>query len=317
MPNTLTPHLDRYFRGRRLRGELEPVTARKQRLKMVPLDESFGKRPLSQWGPKAIDRWLEGIGGLAPSTRGVYVSIARGFSQWLLAERLVTCDAIAHVQRIKRPRRTPVTFTPQEVALMLAHAPDTRTTAIIWLLGDSGARTVEVARAHLDDYDPRGLAIRFVGKGGHERVVPVSHAGARALNAYLNEVGWIGGPLIRSYRHPTRGMLPSSIGRLVADTMRAAGVKARPLDGRSPHGLRRTAASMMMDNCGDIQVVQEFLGHSDISVTARHYLRRVPLDTMREAMGGMAEPCPVDPEGVVLPLRKTRAVQWPPGEAAA
>jgi len=68
--------------------------------------------------------------------------------------------------------------------------------------------------------------------------------------------------------------------------MRDAGVKAGALDGRSAHGLRRTAASDVMDLCGDITIVQELLGHRLVSTTAEHYLRRVPIESMRAAMEG-------------------------------
>ena len=68
--------------------------------------------------------------------------------------------------------------------------------------------------------------------------------------------------------------------------LRDAGVKSRSLDGRSAHGLRRTAGSDVMDACGDIRVVQEMLGHSQIETTARYYLRPVTLAQMRAAMEG-------------------------------
>lgn len=67
--------------------------------------------------------------------------------------------------------------------------------------------------------------------------------------------------------------------------MRLAGVKVRALDGRSAHALRRTCASDVADRA-DLRVVQQILGHSDLAVTSRHYLRPVPLDEMREAMEG-------------------------------
>jgi integrase len=67
--------------------------------------------------------------------------------------------------------------------------------------------------------------------------------------------------------------------------MRAAEIKTRAHDGRSAHGLRRTAASDVMDSSGDIRIVQAMLGHVRIESTA-FYLRPVPLDKMREAMEG-------------------------------
>lgn len=285
---TLTPFLDRYFVGRRKRGEIDATTARKQRRKMVGLDESFGCRPVGQFGAAAIDRWMETIGHLAPSSRRQYLSIARGFGRWMLAQGEIRRDPTAHVPRIYQPRKAPVTLTRAEVAQIFATCPDRRTAAVVWLMVGSGCRTVEVARMRVEDYDPRAREVRCVGKAGNERIVPVPRLAAQALNAYLDEVGRVAGPLIRSER-TGQHMLPSSIGRLVRDTIIAAGVKARPLDGRSPHGLRRTAASDVLEECGgDIQLVQEMLGHASIETTARHYLRRVPMERLRQAMEGRA-----------------------------
>ena len=99
-------------------------------------------------------------------------------------------------------------------------------------------------------------------------------------------MGCTGGPLIRSQLHPAQHLAPATLSQYLRRWMRDAGVKARALDGRSAHGLRRTALSDVMDRSGDIRVVQEMAGHRDLDTTARHYLRRVPLDRLREAMEG-------------------------------
>lgn len=78
---------------------------------------------------------------------------------------------------------------------------------------------------------------------------------------------------------------PEHVGRVMTETMWRSGVKNARYDGRSGHALRHTAASDVLDRCGDLRVVQELLGHEDLSTTAI-YLRRVSAERMREAVEG-------------------------------
>lgn len=286
MTYTLTPHVIAYTSGRHRRGEIKAITARDLRYRLYGLCASFGNRPVTQLGPAAIDRWLETIAHKAPATRREYLSTVRGFTRYLQAEGLIKRDPTRHVPAIRQPRHAPVTLTTQEVAALLKAAPDKRALAILWLMVGCGCRCVEVARAQLDDYDPRSKTIRLVGKAGHERQIPVPIEAVRALDNYLDEIGRRGGPLIRSELHPNRGVAPATLSHYVRRWMNEAGVKARPLDGRSAHGLRRTACSDVMEASGSLLAVQEMAGHQSIETTARHYLRRVTMAQLREAMEG-------------------------------
>ncbi|WCO67856.1 tyrosine-type recombinase/integrase [Iamia majanohamensis] len=286
MHSTLTPHINTHLTGRLRRGEIAPVTARDLRYTLSSLDRSFGRRPLNQLGPKAIDRWLESIGHLAPATRREYLSRVRVFCAWLLAEGLIRKNPTAHVPAIRQPRRRPITLTEVEVARLLLAAPDLRARAVVWLMVGCGARCVEVSRATVEDYEPRHGTLLLRGKGGHERMIPVPTAARDCLDRYLDTTGRASGPLIRSEVNPQALLSPATLSQYMRKWMRAAGVKTRALDGRSAHGLRRTALSDVMDRTSDVRVVQEMAGHRDLDTTARHYLRPVTLDQLRTAMEG-------------------------------
>jgi integrase/recombinase XerC len=174
----------------------------------------------------------------------------------------------------------------QEVGRLLRAVPDPRASAVLQLMVGCGLRCVSVARLQVEDYDPASLVLRVSAKGGAEYDIPVPVEAARALNRYLDEVGSVAGPLVRSVLTPSRGLSPKTLSGYVRAWMRHAGVKVRPLDGRSAHGLRRTAASDVMDLSGDIRAVQSMLGHSRVETTARHYLRPVSMQQMRTAMAG-------------------------------
>lgn len=284
--STLTPHISTYLNGRRLRGEITPETARDYRWKLAGLDQSYGDRPLHMFGPAAIDRWLESIGHHAEATRREYLSMVRGFVRWMVATGKLRTDPTAHVPAIHQAKRSPRTLTVAQVATLLRVLPDARSRAVVWLMIGCGLRCVEVSRLRVEDYDGRTITVR--GKRGHERTLPVPVRVAAAVNAYLEQTGVTAGPLIRSELVPSHGLAAKTLSGYVRGWMLAAGVKTMALDGRSAHALRRTCASDIADAGADLRVVQEMLGHARLETTAAHYLRRVTMQQMREAMEGRA-----------------------------
>lgn len=280
---TLHKHIQQYVNDRYRRGEIEANTRDDYRWKLGGLDRSFGNRPLNQFGPAAIDRWLESIRDLADSTRRQNLSAVRSFCRWLVAQGMLRTDPTAHVGKIRQAKRVPRTLTEDEVCRVLRAAPDARARAVLWLMVGCGLRCVEVSRLRVEDFDGRTVVV--TGKNSDQRVVPVPVRVAEAVNSYLDEVGVTSGPLIRSELVPSAGLAPATLSGYVRGWMRLAGVKVRALDGRSAHALRRTCASDVADRA-DLRVVQQILGHSDLAVTGRHYLRPVPVEQMREAMEG-------------------------------
>jgi integrase/recombinase XerC len=282
--NTLTPYVHKYVTGRRARGEITRSTAADYRWTLHGLVESYGERPLNLFGPAAIDRWLETVGHLADATRREYLSRVRKFCQWLVKEGKIRVDPTTHVGTIHQARRSPRVLTRAQVNELLASRPDARSKAIMWLMVGCGLRCCEVARLRVEDYDPVARTIVVTGKNNHERALPVPAQVAYWLDRYLEEVGIVAGSLIRSELNPVKGLSPKTLSGYLRAWMLAAGVKARPMDGRSAHALRRTAATEVADTGADLRVVQEMLGHERIETTARHYLAHVTLAQMREAM---------------------------------
>lgn len=281
---TLAPFVRRYLRGRVARGEITRQTGVDLSYCLAGLVDSFGNRPIQQFGPKAIDRWLETVGHLAPATRREYLSRVRGFVRWMVADGVIATDCTAHVPAVHQPRQVPQKLTVDEVRRLLDACPDARARAVVWLMVGCGCRCVEVSRLDVADYDPQALTVLLVGKARHERVIPVPSTAARALDAYLDEVGRPCGPLVRTV--DGQRMASKTLSGYMRGWMRDAGVKSSALDGRSAHALRRTAGSDVMDACGDVRMVQEMLGHARIETTARSYLRPVSLVALRSAMDG-------------------------------
>lgn len=282
---TLDRFIWQYLGERRRRGEISKETQRGLQTSLSSLSVSFGARPLSQFSKRAIERWLETIGHLAPATRRGRLSAVRGFSRWMVDRGSLPVDPTERIPSIRQPRAVPRALPEADVARLLAVAPDQRARAIMWLMVGCGLRCVEVARLRVSDFDPVAGTITVTGKGGHERILPVPQQVRLELDRYLNQVGIVAGPLIRSERFPSRGLRPPSIGTYVSRWMRDAGIKHGRYDGRSAHALRHTCASDVLDGGADLRIVQELLGHQHLSSTSI-YLRRASVAQLREAMEG-------------------------------
>lgn len=283
--NTLTPYVARYLRQRRVEGAITHTTARNHSYELRRFADTYGRRPLAQLGPKAIERWFLTTTRLAPGTRRARLSIVRAFCRWLYEEGIVDDDPTRRAPHVRQPRSVPRAMRASDVARLLADVPDQRARVICWLMVGMGLRCCEVEAASVADYDPRAATLLVHGKGGHERVLPVPVEVAVELDRYLAQVGAVSGPLIRSHRHPSRGLDAGTISNYMSRWMAEAGVKHRPRDGVSAHALRHTAASDVLDECGDLRVVQSMLGHAQLATTSI-YLRRANLGQMRSAMEG-------------------------------
>lgn len=242
-------------------------------------------RPVRELARKDVETWLIAQHHLAPATRRSRLSVLRMFSAWLVDEGAIDEPLTAGVQAPRQPRSVPRAMPRDDVGQVIAACPDARARAIVALMVGEGLRCCEVAGLELGDWDRGEQTVIVRGKGGHERIVPVTDETTVTLGEYLDQWPSLAGPLVRSYRRPQCGLAADTISGLVSDWMTAAGVKRRQRDGVSAHALRHTCASDVLDTCGDLRVVQELLGHQHLQTTAI-YLRRAGLGKMREAMAG-------------------------------
>ncbi len=275
---------EQYLEERVARRELSPMTARNQRSTLVGFVAAVGD-DLAAISVDDVGQWLAGIRKLSASTRRAHFSTVKTFLSWAVKEGVISTNPAAALRAPKQPRSVPRALTPINVARLLAVCIDRRAKAICSLMVGMGLRCAEVAYLEAGDWDQERGLMRIVGKGSHERVLPVPPEVAEALECYLEEWPASAGPLIRSYRQWGEGLTPDTISGMVSEWMRAAGIKRRARDGVAAHALRHTAASDVLDRCGDLRVVQQMLGHSQLATTSI-YLRRAGLSQLREAMEG-------------------------------
>ena len=157
-----------------------------------------------------------------------------------------------------------------------------RDRALLEVLYGSGLRVAEAQALRLEDLDPYGRTVRVLGKGGKERIVPLTEASLGAIEDLLAERGLGPGPG-PSGRHPV--FVNRKGGRLSIRTLRRIVNRWLPPTGErggsSPHALRHSFATHLLDGGADLRAVQELLGHARLSTTAIY--THVTKSRLREA----------------------------------
>jgi integrase/recombinase XerD len=212
----------------------------------------------------------------------------RGLHRFALREGVVTVDVAAEVRPPRPPRRLPKAIPVADVVRLIdaAGADGTpralRDRALLELLYGCGARISEVVGLDVDDLDLATAAVRLQGKGGKERIVPVGTYARSAVEAYLVR----GRPALATAGHGTPALLLNQRGgrlsrqsawTVLRSAAEAAGVRTEHL---SPHTLRHSFATHLLDGGADVRVVQELLGHASVTTTQLYTL--VTVDKLRE-----------------------------------
>jgi integrase/recombinase XerD len=231
---------------------------------------------------------------LAVSSAARALIAVRGLHAFAVAQGLAELDPARDVPPPSPPRRLPKAITVTEVERLLAASgpgPDSdgaaagvdprllRDRALLEFLYGTGARISEATGLDIDELqlDPADPMVRLIGKGGKHRVVPVGSYAARALDAYLVRARPALAPRAPAVFVNARGRRLTRQGAW--GVLHAAAARA-DLSDVSPHTLRHSFATHMLDGGADIRVVQELLGHASVTTTQVYTL--ITVDRLRE-----------------------------------
>ena len=216
--------------------------------------------------------------GLAPASVARQLAAIRMLHRYLASERHRSDDPTARLDGVKVPAGLPKPLAEDEVVSLLdAVVGDDpvarRDRALLELLYATGARVSEVVGLSLGDIDYDASLVRLLGKGDKERIVPFGTTAARALDGWFETSGRAA---LSPDRWRRRGdaeavFLNRSGGRLSRQgawlVVRKYGERVGLGDRLSPHVLRHSCATHLLDHGADLRIVQEMLGHSSISTT--------------------------------------------------
>ncbi|MBB3665329.1 integrase/recombinase XerD [Prauserella sediminis] len=223
---------------------------------------------------------------LAASSAARALVAVRGLHKFASADGITTHDPARDVHPPAPARRLPKALPVDDVLRLLATpAPDgerpLRDRALLELLYSTGARISEAVGLDVDDIDTGERTVLLDGKGGRQRLVPIGRPALEALDAYLVRARPV---LARSGRGTAAVFLNARGGRLSRQSawhvLKTAAERAGLSATVSPHTLRHSFATHLIEGGADVRVVQELLGHASVSTTQVYTL--VTVTTLRE-----------------------------------
>ena len=297
MPDPLTVHAERFLDHLAVERGLSGHTVeayRRDLARYLSFLRSWGIVRPAEVSDESVSAFVIGLSSSVHDDGEPYkassisrsLSSVRSFHRFMVREGAVGRDPTAGIVRPKVPRALPRPLSVDEVRRLL-EIPDAREPAglrdraLLELMYGSGLRVSELVGLDVDDVDIDCGAVRVLGKGGKEREVPVGSFGREAVAAWL-EAGRPATATSRSraalFLNARGGRLSrSGCAKLLAKHAAAAGIVRKV----SPHSLRHSFATHLLDGGADVRVVQELLGHASVATTqiytlvTREHLREV------------------------------------------
>ncbi|MGW5646509.1 site-specific tyrosine recombinase XerD [Saccharopolyspora sp. NPDC003752] len=223
---------------------------------------------------------------LAPSSSARALVAARGLHRFAHAEGQLAVDVAREVAPPSLPKRLPKALPIDDVGKLLDHAGGDdargmRDRALLELLYSTGARISEAVGLDLDDIDGTNRTVLLDGKGGRQRLVPIGRPALAALDAYLVRAR----PGLAARGRGTAAVFLNSRGTRLSrqsawNALKIAAQRAGIGGSVSPHVLRHSFATHLVEGGADVRVVQELLGHASVTTTQVYTL--VTVNTLRE-----------------------------------
>lgn len=213
------------------------------------------------------------MNGKTARTVSRHISSIRSFHQFLLREKVSTTDPTVHLELPVIEQKLPTVMSVEEIERLIS-VPNTskpqgvRDIAILELLYGAGMRISELIDLNLDDVHLTMGFVRIFGKGGKERIVPLGRSALQACSNYLNGAR----QKLLGENVKTDAFIINQRGKRLTrqgvwKLLKQHAEKANIQQELTPHVLRHSFATHLIENGADLRAVQELLGHSDISTT--------------------------------------------------
>ena len=203
---------------------------------------------------------------LAPTSVIRKIASLRGFFKWATSTGIITKNPASTLEQPKVPQRLPKVISIKEIEEMLHNNLNPLEHVIMELLYSCGLRVSELVNLKLNDVDLNSKYVRCFGKGSKERIIPMGEMAKDVIKEYLPKREL----LLKKYNINTKYLLITSNGRKITrqDVYTFIHAQGKVIHKNiSPHTLRHSFATHLLENGADLRVVQELLGHSDVSTT--------------------------------------------------
>lgn len=276
--NKLQEDVEDYLRYSQIERGLSDNTIFAYRQDLMDFLAFLKKEGLDSWPTKAvdIDAFLAEQRDLNKATSSIsrMISSLRKFYQWLVRQNIQKINPMLEIDSPKKEHRLPVALSVDEVTKLLDQPDVTkklgiRDRALLETLYATGIRVSELINLKFSDLHEELKLLKVLGKGSKERLIPISDVAISWIKSYQEKVR---DPLLLKSGKYTdtiflnnRGsaLTRQAVWQIIKRYCQMAGIKKNV----TPHTLRHTFATHLLENGADLRVVQEILGHSDISTT--------------------------------------------------
>jgi len=203
---------------------------------------------------------------LAPSSIIRKIASLRGFFKWASSAGIIDKNPASTLEQPKVPQHLPKVVSIKEIEEMLHNNLTPLEHVVMELLYSCGLRVSELVNLKTNDIDLSSKYVRCFGKGSKERIIPIGEIAKKAVTEYMPERDF----LVKKYNLNTKLLLIQNSGRLITrqDVYTFIHAQGKLIHKNiSPHTLRHSFATHILENGADLRVVQELLGHSDVSTT--------------------------------------------------
>ena len=229
---------------------------------------SLGAEELTQIQRTHVNSYVRALREKKYNPASVMRKIAslRGFFKWLCAAEICTQNPTLTLEQAKVPRKLPKIVSIQEIELLLREDLSKIERLIVELLYGCGLRVSELVNLKTNSIDLNANYLKCSGKGSKERLLPLGSKAKESLVDYFIQRDFI----VKKYRLDTKNLLISDAARFLTrqdiyNFIKAQGEKIHKHI--SPHTLRHSFATHLLENGADLIIVQELLGHSDVATT--------------------------------------------------
>lgn len=234
----------------------------------IDLCASLGAEELTQIQRTHLNSYILDLREKKYSATSVIRKIAslRGFFKWLCANEICVQNPTLTLEQPKIPRKLPKVMSISEIENILRQDLNKTQRLIVELLYGCGLRVSELVNLKTNNIDLNANYLRCSGKGSKERLVPLGSKAKEALGAYFEHRDF----LVKKYNLDTKNLYISDSGRFLTrqDVYNFIHEQGKKINKNiSPHTLRHSFATHLLENGADLRIVQELLGHSDVSTT--------------------------------------------------
>ncbi len=265
-------YIDKFISYLKLEKDASPHTVINYSVDLRELADFCGEKPLESLDVLEVRKFLVHLRhkDFKKTTIARKLACLRSFFRFLCREGFIRHDPMVGLNGPKQDKRLPIVLNETEIAKLLEtppvhDLPGKRDRAILETLYSTGLRVGELVSLNVENVDFIGGSVRVVGKGRKERLAPIGDKALRAIKAYLQERGRKNGTdsRILFQNKDQRRLSDRGVRNILDKYIQIASLRGDV----SPHSLRHSFATHLLNRGADLRAVQELLGHANLSTT--------------------------------------------------